>query len=86
MRKTIDKADIDLMDQYLDQLDWQVNENSNMTFSLQGLNNYISSEISKVYWLTKNLPDRDKRCLHKWRFPYSRFKYPCGLLCWLGFV
>lgn len=56
MRKIIDRADVDLMDQYLDQLDWQVNENSNMTFSLQGLNNYISSEISKVYWLTKIYP------------------------------
>jgi len=30
--------------------------NSNMTFSLQGLNNYISSEISKVYWLNKIYP------------------------------
>ena len=35
---------------------WQVNENSNMAFSLQGLNNYISSEISKIYWLNKIYP------------------------------
>jgi len=44
---------IDLVDQYLDQLDWKVKENSNMSFSLQGLNNYLSSEISKNYWLNK---------------------------------
>lgn len=44
---------VDLMDQYLAKLDWKVNENSNMSFSLQGLNNYISSEISKIYWLNK---------------------------------
>ncbi|MDX9715098.1 MAG: ribonucleoside triphosphate reductase [Dissulfurispiraceae bacterium] len=50
------KANIDLVDQYLNQLDWQVNENSNMAFSLQGLNNYISSEISKGYWLNKIYP------------------------------
>ncbi len=34
-------------------MDWRVNENSNMTYSLQGLNNFISSEISKTYWLNK---------------------------------
>ena len=47
---------VDLIDQYLGRLDWQVNENSNMAFSLQGLNNYISSEISKIYWLNKIYP------------------------------
>ncbi|HOM28513.1 MAG TPA: ribonucleoside triphosphate reductase [Deltaproteobacteria bacterium] len=47
---------VDLIDQYLERLDWQVNENSNMSFSLQGLNNYLSSEISKIYWLNKIYP------------------------------
>ncbi len=47
---------VDLIDQYLQRLDWKVNENSNMAFSLQGLNNYISSEISKIYWLNKVYP------------------------------
>jgi Oxygen-sensitive ribonucleoside-triphosphate reductase len=49
------------VDQYLEKIDWQVNENSNMTFSLQGLNNYISSEISKVYWLNKLYPPELRR-------------------------
>lgn len=48
----IDK-NIKLVDDYLKKLDWQVNENSNMTYSIQGLNNYISSAISKNYWLNK---------------------------------
>lgn len=56
IREITTKADIDLIDNYLSQLDWQVNENSNMAFSLQGLNNYISSEISKVYWLNNVYP------------------------------
>ncbi len=60
MRDISDAANVNLVDQYLEQLDWQVNENSNMTFSLQGLNNYISSEISKVYWLTKIYPNEIK--------------------------
>jgi len=56
IREIINTARIDLVDKYIEKKDWQVNENSNMTFSLQGLNNYISSEISKVYWLNKIYP------------------------------
>jgi anaerobic ribonucleoside-triphosphate reductase len=44
---------MDLVDQYLEKLDWQVKENSNMAFSLQGLNNYIATEVTKEYWLDK---------------------------------
>ena len=47
---------IALVDNYLKQLDWKVNENSNMSYSIQGLNNYIASEISKQYWLNKIYP------------------------------
>ena len=46
-------ANINLLEGYLKQLDWKVNENSNMAYSIQGLNNYIASEISKQYWLNK---------------------------------
>ncbi|MGA2800498.1 MAG: ribonucleoside triphosphate reductase [Candidatus Micrarchaeaceae archaeon] len=53
VRDIVNTASIDLMGNYLNRLDWQVNENSNMDYSLQGLNNYVSSEISKVYWLDK---------------------------------
>ena len=49
-------SNIALVDNYLKQLDWQVNENSNMSYSIQGLNNYIASEISKNYWLNKIYP------------------------------
>jgi ribonucleoside-triphosphate reductase len=56
MREMVQKADVDLIDRYLGRLDWQVKENSNMAYSLQGLNNYISSEVSKIYWLNKIYP------------------------------
>src|SRR5690554_5177655 len=36
-----------MVDDYLDKSDWQVKENSNMGFSLQGLNNYIISAATK---------------------------------------
>ncbi len=56
MREMVKKADVDLIDSYLARADWRVKENSNMAYSLQGLNNYISSEVSKVYWLNKIYP------------------------------
>lgn len=56
MRELSSKNSIELMDSYLQKLDWKVNENSNMTYSLQGLNNYISSEITKTYWLSNIYP------------------------------
>jgi ribonucleoside-triphosphate reductase len=56
IRELVSAADVKLIDQYLDKMDWQVNENSNMAYSLQGLNNYVSSEVSKTYWLNKIYP------------------------------
>jgi ribonucleoside-triphosphate reductase len=56
IREMVRKADVDLIDSYLVKSDWRVRENSNMAYSLQGLNNYISSEVSKVYWLNKIYP------------------------------
>ncbi|HQB18419.1 MAG TPA: ribonucleoside triphosphate reductase [Candidatus Pacearchaeota archaeon] len=47
---------VDRVDNYLDRLDWEVQENSNMTFSLQGLNHYGVSYIVKKYWLNKVYP------------------------------
>ena len=46
----------DLVDQYLDIEDWRVKENSNMSYSLQGLNNYLSSTIIAKYWITRIYP------------------------------
>ncbi|MBU1166948.1 ribonucleoside triphosphate reductase, partial [Patescibacteria group bacterium] len=56
LRAFATKANIDMVEQYLDKIDWKVNENSNMSFSLQGLNNYISSEIISEYWLNQIYP------------------------------
>lgn len=50
---SLKNANINLVESYLKKLDWKVNENSNMAYSIQGLNNYIASEISKQYWLNR---------------------------------
>lgn len=47
----------ELVDDYLTQSDWRVNENSNVNYSLSGMNNYISGEVVKNYWLRKIYPD-----------------------------
>lgn len=53
LREITSNAHVDLIDKYLENLDWKVYENSNMGYSLQGLNNYVSAEITKTYWLDK---------------------------------
>jgi len=56
LREITTKANLDLVNQYLNKKDWRVNENSNMSFSLQGLNNYVASEVTKTYWLNSIYP------------------------------
>ncbi|PIP24455.1 MAG: ribonucleoside triphosphate reductase [Candidatus Nealsonbacteria bacterium CG02_land_8_20_14_3_00_37_10] len=53
---TISEEAVERMDQYLEKLDWEVQENANMAFSLQGLNHYAVSYIVKKYWLNKIYP------------------------------
>ena len=50
------KESIESMDSYLTQEDWRVNENANMGYSLQGLNNHIAANITSNYWLNKIYP------------------------------
>ncbi len=45
-----------LVRDYIDVEDWQVNENSNMAYSWQGLNNYLSSTVQANYWLHSIYP------------------------------
>ena len=54
--ETVSEESVDRMDQYLEKLDWEVQENANMAFSLQGLNHYAVSYVTKKYWLSKVYP------------------------------
>ncbi|HCL56551.1 MAG TPA: ribonucleoside triphosphate reductase [Spirochaetia bacterium] len=53
---TVISETIDLIDNYLKEVDWRVNENSNTSYSLQGLNFHISSSFTSHYWLHKIYP------------------------------
>src|SRR3989338_5647247 len=48
---------IEAVDDYLSSDDWMVKENSNMGYSLQGLNNYIATKIITNYWLRRVYPE-----------------------------
>jgi len=50
------KANVSLVENYIQKMDWKIKENSNMSYSLQGLNNFISSEVTSEYWLNRVYP------------------------------
>ncbi len=56
LRNIATKAHVELVENYVQKLDWKIRENSNMSYSLQGLNNYISSDITTEYWLNRIYP------------------------------
>jgi len=55
---------VSLVDKYIQEIDWKVKENANMAYSLQGLNNYISSIVSSKYWMNR-VYSKDIRDAHE---------------------
>ena len=84
IRKITTRANVDLVDHYIEKLDWKINENSNMCYSLQGLNNYISSEVTAEYWLNRIYPPEIRAGAHRRRSPHPRPEPALGLLRRLG--
>jgi len=48
---------IEAVEDYVGLNDWMVKENSNMGYSLQGLNNYIATKIISNYWMRRIYPE-----------------------------
>ena len=48
---------IEVIDDYLGSNDWMIKENSNMAYSLQGMNNYIVEKIVRNYWMRRVYPE-----------------------------
>jgi len=59
----IDEA-VEMVDKYIQELDWQVKENANMAYSLQGLNHYVVSAVAKKYWLNKIYPKEVREAIN----------------------
>lgn len=63
----IDEA-VQMVDKYIQELDWQVKENANMAYSLQGLNHYITSAVTKKYWLDRIYPKEIRDAVNSGEF------------------
>lgn len=50
-------SNIEAIDDYLSMDDWRVKESANSAYSLQGLNQHISTVITSQYWLNKLYPE-----------------------------
>lgn len=50
-------SNIEVIDDYLNMGDWRVKESANSAYSLQGLNQHISTMITSQYWLDKLYPE-----------------------------
>jgi len=50
-------SNIEVVDDYLSLKDWRVKESANSSYSLQGLNQHISTVITSQYWLNKLYPE-----------------------------
>jgi len=58
IRESVSAVDetLDMVDAYIGESDWQVKENANMAYSLQGLHQYVTAAVTKKYWLNKIYP------------------------------
>jgi ribonucleoside-triphosphate reductase len=57
LRRTEDMVNnFDVVNQYISQEDWRVRENSNMAYSLQGMNFNIAGRVISNYWLGRVYP------------------------------
>ena len=50
-------ATINMFSDYLNDQDWQINENANTQKSINGLNNYVREAFTKNYWLHEIYPE-----------------------------
>jgi len=66
------------MQEYLGRVDWRVNENSNVGFSLGGLILYISGKITANYWLNNIYPSEIKEAHNKGDFHIHDLSMFCG--------
>ncbi len=46
-------SNVNLVDDYIHNMDWRIRESANSSYSLQGLNQHVSTIISGQYWLDK---------------------------------
>ncbi|MCK4522006.1 MAG: ribonucleoside triphosphate reductase [Nanoarchaeota archaeon] len=53
---------VSLIEDYLGGEDWEIKENSNMSYSVQGLNNYVVKKAVTGFWLNRIYDERIREC------------------------
>ncbi len=80
--KTAIDESVDMVDKYIQDSDWEIKENANMAFSLQGLHHYVVSAVSKKYWLNKIYPKEIREAANEGLFHIHNLDflgpYCCG--------
>ena len=76
-------AIIGMFGNYLSDSDWQVQENANVTKSVNGLNNYVREEFTKLYWLSEIYPNQVSEMVKEVMFTLMILDSSI-ILCWLG--
>lgn len=66
--KTAIDESLEMVDKYIGDADWQIRENANMAFSLQGLHHYVVSAVSKKYWLNKIYSKKIREAINEGSF------------------
>jgi len=72
---------LNMISNYIEELDWQVKENSNMTYSLQGLHDYVSVFVTKNYWLNKIYPKEVREAVESGDFHIHDLGYLATYCC-----
>ena len=62
--KKAEEVGIAMVEDYVGEMDWEVHENANMAYSLQGLNHYLVSKVVKKYWLSKIYPPEIREAVY----------------------
>jgi len=81
-RRDLRKHITSMFNGYLDKETWEVKENSNTSYSFQGLNHHIQGDFSKIYWRTEVYDNEinesiDKNYIHIHDLSYLS-AYCCG--------
>lgn len=79
--EAVTEESVDMVNGYLEELDWEVHENSNMAYSLQGLNDYVSSLVTKKYWLNKIYPAEIREAIQSGDFHIHDLGYLATYCC-----
>jgi len=72
---------LEMISNYIEELDWQTRENSNMTYSLQGLHDYVSVFVTKKYWLNKIYPKEVREAVESGDFHIHDLGYLATYCC-----